>query len=159
MSDYLLSTRAFVALVRRHGDDPVLRWARTLELHRDALLLSAVSVGQVQEAIAALPARAAARPTWQKNFDAALREIERRGRVLDFTARCALRWAELEPLALQHHHETSGERVELPTPARQVVAQCLARELPLVETAQPYHRVLARRQGLLVVDPAATATA
>lgn len=152
MAEYLLSTPAFVALVRRRPTDPVLRWAATRALDRDGLALSVVSIGQLHEAIMALPARSAARPTWQRNFDATVREIERRGgRLLDFTARCARRWAELEPLELFRRGEGDAPET-LSTPDRQVVAQCLVRELTLVETEEPYHRALAA-QGLALAHP------
>ena len=156
MARYLLGTGAFVAIVRRNPVDPVRRWIDRLRYHDDELLLSAVSVGEVQGAVNALPASAVARATWQRNLDAAVHTFDARRCLLDFTLDGARRWAELVPLALPWIDPDSGARGELPMVRRQIVAHGLAEALTLVEEAQPYHVALLPH-GLAVVDPHAPA--
>ena len=152
MTRYLLGTSAFVAVVRQKPADPVKRWVDALRLHDDELLLSAVSVGELQWGVNALPASAVARATWQRNLDDIVHAFVSRGCLLGFTLDGARRWAELMPLALGWVNPDDGVDGELPTVRRQVAAQCLADALTLVEEAQPYHAALVPH-GLAVVDP------
>lgn len=152
MARYLLGTSAFVAVVRQKPADPVKRWVDALHLHDDELFLSAVSVGELQWGVNALPANAVARSTWQRNLDDIVHVFLSRGCLLGFTLEGARRWAELMPLRLGWINPDDGADGELPTVRRQVVAQCLADALTLVEEAQPYHAALVTH-GLAVVDP------
>ena len=152
MARYLLGTNAFVTLVRQRPADPVKRWVDRLRFHDDELLVSAVSVGEMQGSVNALPSGFVTRAIWQRNLDDVVHVFASRGCLLDFTLECASRWAELAPLPLRWTNPDSGADEALPTVRRQVAAHCLADSLTLVEETQSYHEVLAAH-GLAVFHP------
>jgi len=151
---YLLSTQSLVELVRRDPEQPVARWAGTLDEHLHELLVSVVSIGQLKAALHALPAHRTEKVPLTESFEDALHQFAARRCILDFTTRCALKWSELVALPLDWTDPVTARTVSLPSLNRQIVAQALADDIPieLVEAPQPCHATL-RALGLRVHHP------
>ena len=153
----LLSSYCFAELLHGSRSLATVRWAATLDRDTYPLLLSVVTIGEVAAEIARLPASDPRHGPYGRSFSALVDQFTRRDSVLDFTARCAKRWSELEALDLPWRDPrggASGPTMPLPTAARQIAAQALVADPPaaLVAPMQPCYGTLATI-GLVVLDP------
>ena len=153
----LLSSYCFAELLHGSRTLATVRWAATLDRDAYPLLLSVVTIGEVAAEIARLPVSDPRHGPYGRSFSALVDQFTRRGSVLDFTARGAQRWSELEALDLPWHDPRGGAAattMALPTVARQVAAQAMVADPPaaLVAPMQPCYDTLAAL-GLVVLDP------
>lgn len=148
MPAYLLGTQALVDSARNDDTTAVHRWAAAENPDEDDVVASVASFTLFKHKVDTLDA--AARPPWQRLFNACIAGFLARDCILPVRLDVALRAAELRSMALDTQ---SGEQTELLGDLGcLVVATALEEHLILVDRRQPYHAELETNHGLAFVD-------
>ena len=149
MPAYLLGTQALVDSARNDNTTAVHRWAVAENPDDDEVVASVVSFTIFKHEVDSLDT--AARPPWQRLFNACVARFRACDGILPVRLDAALRAAELLPMTLETR--ARGRTVPLGDLGRLVVATALEEHLVLVDRRQPYHVELEANHGLVFVDP------
>lgn len=149
MPAYLLGTQALVDSARNDNTTAVHRWAAAENPGEDDVVASVASFTIFKHEVDSLDS--AARPPWQRLFNACVARFRACDGILPVQLDAALRAAELLPMTLETR--VRGMTTPLGDLGRLVIATALEEHFVLVDRRQPYHAELEANHGLAFFDP------
>jgi predicted nucleic acid-binding protein len=143
---YLLGADQFQEVASRDRDRAIFKWLATSAPGRNDVFVSVLAIGILSHSIEDLDNPE--RDNWRRRVSEARQQFNATGSVIDVDQSIVDVWATLRGLSFNYDDgEPVGDDELL------IVATAIARDLTLVTQVQGYHREIADRTTLKLVEP------